>query len=263
MDPAVRAIAVSKIFAPPSPRARLLDWVAHQARRAPAVPSSGLRELSFEVPAGEWLGLIGHNGAAKTTLLRLLAGIYRPTSGRVEVRGRVVLLAGLGIGMVDDLSVRENVVLYGSIYGLPRAQTRSLLPEILGWAGLAEHADAVVATLSSGMRTRLAFSCIRHVSGDVWLFDEVLSVGDREFREQCNRHFEAMRAGRSTAVIATHRMEFVRRFCDRALWLHRGEVMALGAAAGVVAAYERYRSDAQRESPRDPTPVEAVAARGA
>ncbi len=259
MDPAVRAVAATKTFAPPSPAAQLLDWLARHARRGRAVRGGGLQPVSFEVARGEWLGLIGANGAAKTTLLRILAGIYRPTSGNVEVRGRVVLLAGLGVGMVDDLSVRENVVLYGSIYGVRRAQSRAQLPEILEWAGLADRANALVGSLSSGQRARLAFSCIRHVRGDVWLFDEVLSAGDREFRARCNRHFQSMRGSSATAVIATHSMGFVRRFCDRAMWLHRGAIMALGPAPDVVAAYERHLSDGEQGLIREPTPIEMAA----
>jgi ABC-type polysaccharide/polyol phosphate transport system ATPase subunit len=248
VDAVVRAVAVSKSFAPSSPRSTVIDWLARLRSGAQPQARIALRDLSFELRGGEWLGVIGHNGAAKTTLLRLVAGIHRPTSGTLEVRGRVVLLPGLGIGMVDDLSVRENVILYGTIYGLSRADSRALLPSILDWAGLTEFAEARVGTLSSGMRTRLAFSCIREVRGDLWLFDEVLSAGDRDFRQRCDRHFEQMRRGSATALIATHSMDFVRKFCDRALWLDRGVVAAIGETKIVVAAYERERSGREGET---------------
>jgi lipopolysaccharide transport system ATP-binding protein len=262
VGPAVRVVAATKRFSSPSPGLQLIDWLVRHTGRRPATRSGGLGPVSFELSPGEWLGLIGDNGAAKTTLLRVLAGIYRPTSGTVEVRGRVVLLAGFGIGMVDDLSVGENVILYGTIYGVRRSRSRELLPDILEWAGLADREHALVGSLSSGQRTRLAFSCIRHVSGDVWLFDEALSAGDRGFRGRCSQHFHSMRKGPATAVIATHSMWFVRRLCDRALWLERGAPMALGPAAEVVAAYEQHLADLERGLVREPTPIDLVASQG-
>ena len=242
MDAVVRAVAVSKSFAPSSSRSTVLDWLARLRSGEEPRARTVIRDLSFELRVGEWLGLIGHNGAGKTTLLRLVGGIHRPTSGTLDVRGRVVLVPGFGIGMVDDLSVQENVILYGTIHGLSRADGRALLPSILDWAGLTEFAEARVGTLSTGMRTRLAFSCIREVRSDVWLFDEVLSAGDRDFRERCEGHFEQMRRGPATVLIATQSMDLVRKFCDRALWLDQGATVALGEAATVVAAYERARS---------------------
>ena len=262
MNPTVRVVAASKSFAPPTPGAQLLDWLARWARRRTGPPANGLRTVSFDVAPGEWMGLIGVNGAAKTTLLRLLAGIYRPTAGRVEIEGRVVLLAGLGIGMVDDLSVRENVILYGTIYGVRRSRSRELLPEILEWAGLPERENALFGALSSGQRARLAFSCIRHVNADVWLFDEVMSAGDRDFRTRCNRHFQSMRAGTATAVIASHDMAFVRRFCNRALWLHGGSPIALGPAAEVVDAYEHHLAEAEMGRFHELVPLELAEVRG-
>jgi ABC-type polysaccharide/polyol phosphate transport system ATPase subunit len=262
MGPAVRVAAATKSFSSPSPGARVLDWLARHAHRRPRSEWVALGPVSFELAPGEWLGVIGSNGAAKTTLLRVLAGIYRPTSGTVELSGRVALLAGLGIGMVDDLSVRENVILYGTIYGVRRSRSRELLPDILGWAELADRVDALVGSLSSGQRSRLAFSCIRHVSADVWLFDEALSGGDGEFRGKCNRHFRSLRDSGTTAVIATHSMGFVRQFCDRALWLQRGAPTALGPAAEVVRAYERYLAGVERRAAGEPA-FDRVASRRA
>jgi ABC-type polysaccharide/polyol phosphate transport system ATPase subunit len=252
-------VAATKAFSSESSNAPLLDWLLRRAGLRATTRSVRLGPVSIELQPGEWLGVIGGNGAAKTTLLRVLAGIYRPTSGTVEVHGRVVLLAGFGIGMVDDLRVRENVILYGAIYGVRRSRSRELMPEILEWAGLTDRELALVGSLSSGQRTRLAFSCIRHVSGDVWLFDEALSAGDAEFRQKCTRHFLSMRESPATAVIATHSTWFVRRFCDRALWLDRGVARALGPAAEVVAAYEQQLADGERGPVREHRPIDRAA----
>ena len=262
MEPAVRVVAATKTFSATS-RAPLLRWLARRDLLRPVGSSVGLGPVSFEVAPGQWLGVIGANGAAKTTLLRVLAGIYRPSAGTVDVRGRVVLLAGLGMGMVDDLSVRENVILYGTIYGVRRARSRELLPEILEWAELSDRADALFGSLSSGQRSRLAFSCIRHATSDVWLFDEALSGGDQEFVGKCHRHFRALRDSPATAVIATHSMWFVRRFCDRALWLDHGAPRALGPAAEVVAAYEQHLSERQQGKTPGLEPIDLTASRSA
>jgi ABC-type polysaccharide/polyol phosphate transport system ATPase subunit len=183
------------------------------------------------------VGLIGDNGSGKTTLLKLIAGLYRPTSGEVHVSEPVTLLAGLGIGMVDELTVEHNVLLYGAIYGLDRAELRPVLPEILEWAELADFGQAKLKTLSTGMRSRLAFSAMRHVDAGVYLMDEVLSAGDIRFKAKCEAVFDGYRLRPATFVVATHDVKFVLRFCDKALWLNKGRTVAFGDPARVVEEY--------------------------
>jgi ABC-type polysaccharide/polyol phosphate transport system ATPase subunit len=200
----------------------------------------GVEQVDLELAAGEWLGVIGSNGAGKTTLLRLISTLYRPSHGRVQVPDSLVLLAGLGTGMIPQLDVRENAFLYGTIYGLSRQRLRQLLPEILAWAQLEEFSAQLLQDLSTGMRTRLAFSISRHFEADLFLLDEALAAGDQRFRAKCYEHFDRLRGGASSFIIATHDLSFVSKYCDRALWLERGRSRALGTADEVL---ELYRAD--------------------
>jgi ABC-type polysaccharide/polyol phosphate transport system ATPase subunit len=199
-----------------------------------------LRDINIEIGKGEKVGLIGGNGGGKSTLLKLIAKLYLPTRGQLSINGRVNLLSGLGVGMVDELSVEQNVFLYGAIYGLDRDAVRENLDEMLEWADLEEFRGAKLRTLSSGMRSRLAFSITRYFSSDINLFDEALSAGDQGFKEKCESVFESYRNGEKTFIFATHSIPFVRKFCSRALWLHRGKQMAFGDVEAVLQEYEAF-----------------------
>ena len=203
---------------------------------------TALDAVSFQIQRGDRVAVIGNNGAGKSTLLKVLAGLHRPSAGRVALRGAPILLSGLGIGMVDELSVRDNVSLYGAIYGIGRARTRAQLPEILEWAELREFEWEKLKRLSSGMRARLAFSVLRYADADVYLLDEVLTAGDKDFREKCTEVFFGYQREGKTVVAATHDRAFAETFCTRALWLQRGRVRAFGEAAEVVAEYYATRA---------------------
>jgi lipopolysaccharide transport system ATP-binding protein len=213
------------------------------AFRGPDVDDTrlALEGVTFDVAPGEKVGVIGDNGAGKTTLLRTIAGLYLPNAGAVAVAGDIALVTGLGIGMLDELSVEDNLYLYGAINGMMREEVRERLPEIIAWAELADVRRAKLKTLSTGMRSRLAFSAVRHVEASIYLFDEVLSAGDRHFREKCERVFADFRHGSATFVVAAHEMEFVRGFCDKVLWLDRGRQMAYGDAEAVIESYVAFR----------------------
>ncbi len=173
---------VFKVY--PRESRRLKDLViARRGSRATEVVA--LRDVSFNVEPGSAVGLVGRNGSGKTTLLRLLSGIIRPTSGHVEVGGRVGSLLELGAGFHPDLSGRENVFLNGSIHGLKRAYIREQLDEIVAFAGLEEFIDLPVRTYSSGMYMRLGFAIAAHIDADVLLLDEVFAVGDEQFQRKC------------------------------------------------------------------------------
>jgi ABC-type polysaccharide/polyol phosphate transport system ATPase subunit len=164
--------------------------------------------------------------------------LYLPTEGRIEVDGRVLLLRGVGTGMVDELSVAENVFLYGVIYGMERSRIQEKFAEVLEWAELTEFASAELRTLSSGMRARLAFSLTRHFDTDVFLLDEAFAVGDKEFREKYEEVFRNQKNGDRTYLIATHDLDFARLFCAKTIWLHRGRLMAFGETKAVLQRYE-------------------------
>jgi ABC-type polysaccharide/polyol phosphate transport system ATPase subunit len=189
---------------------------------------AALKDINIEIMRGEKVGLIGNNGAGKSSLLRLIAGLYLPSQGELYVNGDVTFLAGLGLGMVDELSVEENIYLYGAIFGLERRKIKESLQEIIEWAELQDFVEATLKTLSTGMRTRLAFSTTRYIEADLVLMDEALSAGDRNFRKKCEDVFESYKNNNRTFLFASHDIEFVKRFCTKTLWLHKGQQMAFG-----------------------------------
>jgi ABC-type polysaccharide/polyol phosphate transport system ATPase subunit len=240
--PAVLLDGVAKSFRargkPRSVYRALADWLGGGAA-AGALPA--LDGLCFAVAPGERVGVVGDNGSGKTTLLRTIAGLYRPSAGRIEVRGDVALVTGLGIGMLDELSVEENIFLYGAINGMSREELTARLPEIIEWAELGAFRTARLKTLSTGMRSRLAFSAVRHVDAAIYLMDEVLSAGDRNFKIKCATVFEGFKASGRTFVVASHELNFVQGFCDKVLWLHKGRQMAYGEPGPVVEQYVAFR----------------------
>jgi ABC-type polysaccharide/polyol phosphate transport system ATPase subunit len=242
MGHAIWATGLCKEFSRERGPVRTLTWL----RRKFSGKNDGkgrfvaLRDVNFAVRPGEKVALIGNNGAGKTTLLKTVAGLYKPTRGQVHIEGRVILIAGLGLGMVDALSVRENVFLYGAIHGLERSVIADQYDEILEWAELPRFAEAPLKTLSTGMQSRLAFATMRHIDADVYLFDEALTAGDKRFNQKCMDFF--MRDTPHTFLIATHTLQMASTVCSRALWLDRGQVKAFGAVAEVVAAYQQCSS---------------------
>ncbi len=198
-----------------------------------------LRDVSFQIEPGSAVGLVGRNGSGKTTLLRLLSGIIKPSSGRVEVVGRVGSLLELGAGFHPDLTGRENVFLNGSIHGLKRAFLREQLDEIVAFAGLEEFIDLPVRTYSSGMYMRLGFAIASHIEADVLLLDEVFAVGDEQFQRRCfGKIFEFKQRG-GTIVFVSHDAAAVERLCDRAVLLRDGVVDLDGPTHEAIVRYRR------------------------
>lgn len=201
-----------------------------------------LRDLSFEIQRGEWVGFVGNNGSGKTTLIKLIAGLYPPTRGKLTVAGDVTLLSGLGVGMIGELTVRENVFLYGALHSIPTRRLRDCFQEMIEWAELEEFVNAKFQTLSSGMRSRLAFSVSRYAESAIHLQDEALTAGDKDFAIKCRTFFTAAHATNRTFVIATHDLDFVEQFCTRTLWLAKGKQMAFGDTADVLEQYRAYHA---------------------
>ncbi len=196
-----------------------------------------LRDLSLSVGPGESVGLIGHNGAGKTTALKLLAGITRPTRGSVATHGRVASLINVGAGFHRELTGRENVYLNGVILGLTRREIDRRYDEIVEFAGLAPFMDTPVKHYSSGMYARLAFAVAVHVDPEVLLIDEVLSVGDAAFQDRSLRRMLAFRDSGAAVLFVSHNLSAVELMCQRAVWLDRGNVRAVGPTSDVIRAY--------------------------
>jgi lipopolysaccharide transport system ATP-binding protein len=216
-----------------------------------------LTDVSFQVAAGETVGVIGPNGSGKSTLLKLLAGILQPTSGSLSVRGRLAALLELGAGFHPEISGRENVELSGLLLGLTRREIAARFDEIVRFAEIEEFLDAPVKTYSSGMAVRLGFSVAAHSDPDVLLVDEVLAVGDEAFaRRSLEKFSEFERAGK-TLVLVSHDLALVGERCRRVLWLDRGRLAADGPAGETVALYRErvavHEAERRGEPPAAPT----------
>ncbi|MCX6545133.1 MAG: ABC transporter ATP-binding protein [Acidobacteria bacterium] len=203
----------------------------------PAETFNALNGVSFDVPAGSTFGIVGRNGSGKSTMLKLVAGITKPTSGRVSVAGRISALIELGAGFHPEISGRENVFINGIMLGLSKREITRRFDEIVEFAEMKDFIDAPVKTYSSGMYVRLGFAVAIHVDPDVLLVDEVLAVGDEAFSHRCLDKFAELRRRGKTILLVTHQLTLVERFCDTALWLDEGKSRGIGDPRRVVAAY--------------------------
>jgi lipopolysaccharide transport system ATP-binding protein len=196
-----------------------------------------LRGVSLTIPKGSAYGLIGHNGSGKSTMLKLVAGISRPSEGSVAVDGRLAALIELGAGFHPDLSGRDNIKLNGSILGLTRREIAEATGDIIEFSGLGDFIDEPVKNYSSGMYVRLGFSVAVHMRPDVLLIDEIIAVGDEDFQRKCFDHLYGLRRSGRTIVIVSHSTSLLTSFCDEVAWLDHGELLDAGRAQGVVDGY--------------------------
>jgi lipopolysaccharide transport system ATP-binding protein len=196
-----------------------------------------LRDVSLEIEEGETLGIIGRNGAGKSTILKILSRITRPTYGTAEIHGRVVSLLEVGTGFHSELSGRENIFLNGAILGMRRAEIAAKFDEIVAFSEFEQFIDMPVKHYSSGIYMRLAFSVAAHLDPEVLIVDEVLAVGDSAFQLKCvNKMRDVSKSGK-TIFFVSHDMEAVKRLCDRVIWLKDGRVAADGRTEEIIADY--------------------------
>ena len=255
-SPAIRAVGVHKTFQLPHERyTTLRERARHPLSRQTFEPLEAVAGVSFEVPPGEFFGVVGKNGSGKSTLLRCLAGIYPADSGQIAVEGRLAPFIELGVGFNKRMTARENVMINAVMFGLSRREAAARFDDIVAFAELERFVDLELRNYSSGMVLRLAFAITVHVDADVFLYDEVLAVGDAAFQGKCFRHFERLREEGKTIVFVTHDMDKVRQICDRALLLHEGRVVAEGEAGHVAERYEAL--NAGWEPPPAPAPQPA------
>jgi ABC-type polysaccharide/polyol phosphate transport system ATPase subunit len=198
---------------------------------------TAVRDVSFTVPSGCTLGVIGRNGSGKSTMLKLVAGITKPTEGTVTVNGRISALIELGAGFHPEISGRENVFINGIMLGLTKREITRRFDEIVEFAEMRDFIDAPVKTYSSGMYMRLGFAVAIHVDPDVLLVDEVLAVGDEGFTHKCLDKFAEFKRRGKTILLVTHALPMVERFCDEALWLDGGTMKGMGDPKRIVGAY--------------------------
>lgn len=200
-----------------------------------------LRNIDLSIDKGEVIALIGRNGAGKSTLLRVIAGVYVPDEGSVEVRGRVSPLLALGAGFQADLTGRENIYMNGILLGLSKKAIDAKIKEIIDFSGLGDFIDSPVRTYSSGMIARLGFSIAVSIDPEILLIDEVLGVGDEDFKQKSQEKMRELMTKARVIIVATHNMNFVRDFCHRAIWLEKGHIQYMGPAEEAVEQYLRNR----------------------
>ncbi|HYI80932.1 MAG TPA: ABC transporter ATP-binding protein [Thermoleophilaceae bacterium] len=236
--PAVSVERVSKRFRLPHEQySTLKQRVLHPRRSRTFSELRALEDVSFDIAPGEFFGIVGRNGSGKSTLLKCLAGIYGVDNGRVDVRGRLSPFIELGVGFHPELSARDNVAINAIMLGLTRKQALERFDEIIAFAELEEFVDLKLKNYSSGMSVRLGFAVAIQVDADVLLVDEVLAVGDASFQQKCFDEFDRLKAEGRTIVFVTHGMDSVRRFCDRAMLLERGNLVDIGDPEEIAAKY--------------------------
>ncbi len=201
-----------------------------------------LKDVSFGVEKGEMFGIVGRNGIGKTTLLRIIAGIYKPDEGRVIINGNLLPFLGLGVGFQIELTARANVIQHGILLGFKKRQIESLVDDIMKFAELEKFADTKLKNFSSGMFARLAFATAVQVDPDVLIIDEVLQVGDMSFQQKSQEAILSFKKKNKTIILVTHDMTYIRNYCDRAMFLNQGKIEAIGAPNEIVDAYSKSMS---------------------
>ena len=220
-----------------------------------------LRDLSFRVGAGQTMGIIGSNGSGKSTLLRLIGGVGRPDTGRIDVHGRIGALLDLGAGFHPDLTGRENAILGGLLNGLTRREVLDRFDAIVAFAEVEKVIDSPVRTYSTGMLMRLAFATAVHTEPEILLIDEVLSVGDLRFQHKCLDRIAEIRNAGCSILLVSHESSVIQDMCDEAIWINKGRLMAQGATADVVRQYVEYMEDGRaRFVTHDEAPVVTTSA---
>ena len=237
----IEAHNVSKKFRLIRGSRALLNFIRSYARREQVILRV-LDDITISVKAGEVVGIIGKNGSGKSTLLKIIAGLHRQDSGTVKLSGAALYLSGFSFGTNPYLTVRANITLIGTIFGLRRKEIREKIPLIAEFAGLTEFLDVETFKLSSGMMTRLNLSsnffCMEHVRPEILLMDEVLSVGgDIEFQAKSMGKVESLVHSGASVLFASHDLPFIEKFCHRVIWLDHGKIKRQGPAKEVIADY--------------------------
>lgn len=206
-----------------------------------------LKDISFDIKKGEFFGILGRNGSGKSTMLKILAEIYQPTTGSVSHHGKLVPFIELGVGFNPELTGRENVYLNGALLGFSRKEIDTKYNEIVAFAELEEFMDQKLKNYSSGMQVRLAFSVATHAEADILLVDEVLAVGDADFQRKCYDFFKSLKKSKKTVIFVTHDMGAVREYCDRAVLVQDGLIAHEGKADKIADEYLKLFNDATED----------------
>ncbi len=271
-DIAIRVSNLSKCYhIYDTPRDRLKQFIMPRLQRmAGQMPKQyfrefwALKDVSFEVKKGETVGIIGRNGSGKSTLLQIICGTLSPTSGTVETNGRIAALLELGSGFNPEFTGRENVYLNGALLGLSKVEVDERFDAIAAFADIGDFIEQLVKTYSSGMFVRLAFAIQANVDPEILIVDEALAVGDAYFVHRCMHRFQQMQNDGKTIILVTHDATAVRQLCDRAIWVDRGAMVAMGEVSEVVDGYLAHLfsegQDSYEAPPPSPVIIQEVAA---
>jgi lipopolysaccharide transport system ATP-binding protein len=256
MDNAIEAVGLSKRFYLQNERRTSLKERIVRGRAPKPQEFWALRDATFSVPRGSSLGLIGHNGSGKSTALKVLTGIYRPTSGTVSVKGSVSALLEVGAGFHPELTGRDNIRLNATILGFTGKEIDALMDQIIEFADIGEFIDAPIKHYSSGMYVRLGFAVAVMVRPEILIVDEVIAVGDEEFQRKCFDYLHGLRKEGTSLVIVSHGLGSITDLCDEVVWLEAGHVVDIGPSRKVTKAYlEAVNSKEASRSPQVPSTV--------
>lgn len=235
--------SVSKSFILPHERVSSLKSLftssLRKKEKRPNETQHALKDVSFRVKKGEFFGIVGRNGSGKSTMLKMLAGIYQPNKGSLSIRGKLVPFIELGVGFNPELTGRQNVFLNGALMGFTKKEVETQYDQIVAFAELENFMDQKLKNYSSGMQVRLAFSVATTAKADILLIDEVLAVGDADFQRKCFEYFQKLKGSGTTVVFVTHDMNAVREYCDRAILIEKSKIVASGSAQDVATKYTR------------------------
>lgn len=218
----------------------LREWFIRRVLRRPIHvrhAAFSIRDLDLRVEPGESVALLGHNGSGKSTVLRLVAGIYQPSAGTIATTGRITAVIELGAGFHPELTGAENIALYAAVLGLTRRELQGRYDEIIDFAGMNDFLDTPLKYYSSGMEARLAFSVAVCLQPAILLLDEVLAVGDQEFRARCLERLRSFHARGGTLLLVSHELDQIQELCTRGVWLRDGRVVLDAGIAAVLASY--------------------------
>ena len=244
MTYAIKVHSVNKSFKLPHERTTSVKGLFLNAFSSPSFERQHvLKDVSFEIKKGEFFGIVGRNGSGKSTMLKLLAGIYEPDSGSIQIDGRLTPFIELGVGFNPELTGRENVFLNGALLGFNRTEMGAMYDEIVQFAELERFMDQKLKNYSSGMQVRLAFSIAIRAKSDILLIDEVLAVGDANFQRKCFTYFKQLKRDKRTVVFVSHDMSSVEEFCDSAVLIDSGKVVVYGSTGDVVRSYSRLNTE--------------------
>jgi lipopolysaccharide transport system ATP-binding protein len=236
----IRIENLNKKFRIPHEKAHtLFEAITHIFRRKSYETFYALKNINISIKKGEFIGLIGENGSGKSTLLRMMSRIIEPTKGKIYSKGKIVSFIELGVGFQMELTAKENVYLYGAVMGMKKNEITRKFDAILEFANVKKFRDTKLKNFSSGMIVRLAFATAIQTKPDILLLDEVLAVGDAEFQKKCFKVFEELKRKGTTIIFASHDFNAIKKFCNRTLYLKKGNQILFDKTEKVLMRYSR------------------------